>query len=573
MDWSDRLKRARRILQDAKHGLQLYRQTGLVHAFGPLDAAKLARDFATTRRRGGLAVIHAHAVADPLRPAIVAGGLRLSYGELDARVNQLTHALGSLGVGSGDRVGLFLKNGHEYLELQLALSAIGAIGVQIGYRLKADEVAYILANAEAKALFLHPELAPVVEEVLARGSSADEAGGPVRVTRSTSIATRPVAGFADYEALLANQPDELPREVSGSSMGGIMIYTSGTTGRGKGARRDFGKMGFSSILGMLAQMPLRRDDRHLVVCPLYHSLAAMFVAPVLVLGGCVVIHEHFDPEETLRTIERERITSSLMVPTMLQRMTALPPETFNKYDTGSLRWIMSGAAPLSAEVARRVEDLLGPILFNMYGATETGLVTLALPGEHTARPGTIGRAITGNKIRLLDEQGAEVADGAVGELYVRNGMMMDAYHGNERATRDAMRDGYLSVGDLAYRDRDGYYFIADRKTDMVISGGVNIYPWEIEQRLVQHPGVHEVAVVGVPDPEWGESLVAWVVPAPGERPTPEALGDFVRAELADYKRPRRVIFVDALPRNPTGKILKRELRAEFLAAAAAAARG
>jgi fatty-acyl-CoA synthase len=564
MDFGRRLKRARRIVETARASFQLYRSTELVHAFGPLDAAQFARDFAHTRRRAGLAVIHAHAIADPHRPAIVSGSLRLSYAELDARVNQLTHALGTLGVQPRDRVGLFLKNGHEYLELQIALSAIGAVGVQIGYRLKAEEVAYILGNSQAKALFFHHELAPVVDETLALGKSPE--GVPIAVTRASSIATRPLPGFLDYEAALARERADAPRQVGpGAGRGGIMIYTSGTTGRGKGARRDFGRMGFGPVLGMLTQLPLRRDDRHLVVCPLYHSLAAFFVVPVIVIGGCVVIHEHFDAEEALRTIERERITSSLMVPTMLQRLLALPPETLFKYDTSSLRWIMSGAAPLPAEVARRAEDAFGPILYNLYGATETGLVTLALPGEHTARPGTIGRAIAGNTIRLLDEQGHDVVDGEVGELYVRNGMMMDAYHGNDAATQAAMRDGFLSVGDLARRDRDGYYYLVDRKTDMVISGGVNIYPWEIEQRLHEHPDVHEAAVLGVPDAEWGESLVAWVVPREGQHPTAEGLAEFVRAALADYKRPRRVFFVESLPRNPTGKVLKRELRARYLA--------
>jgi fatty-acyl-CoA synthase len=553
------LTRARHAALAVRDGLGLFRRTGLASATRLLNLARFARDQVRLRRRGGLAVIHMHAIADPLRPAIVCGDLRLSYGELEARVNRLTHVLTGLGVGSGDRVGLFLKNGHEYLELQLALGALGAIGVQIGYRLKADEVAYILDNAGAKALFFHADLAPVVREALP--------ASPLPAARA--VATRAVEGFAHYEALLAGADSGTPAVDRGGSMGGIMIYTSGTTGRGKGARREFGNMGFGPILGMLAQLPLRRDDRHLCVSPLYHSLAMFFVVPVMAVGGCVVIHEHFDPEETLRTMERERITSILLVPTMLQRILALPSETVHRYDTSALRWIMCGAAPLPTEVARRAEDLFGPILYNLYGATETGLVTLARPGEHTARPGTIGRAIHGNEIRLLDERGADAGVDAVGELYVQNGMMMDAYHGNDAATKAAMMDGFLSVGDLARRDADGYYYLVDRKTDMVISGGVNIYPWEIEQRLHEHPAVHEAAVVGVPDAEWGESLAAWVVLERGQRPTAEQLGDFVRATLADYKRPRHLFFVDALPRNPTGKVLKRELRAQFVAQAKA----
>jgi fatty-acyl-CoA synthase len=245
---------------------------------------------------------------------------------------------------------------------------------------------------------------------------------------------------------------------------------------------------------------------------------------------------------------------------MMARILALGPEIVRKYDTSSLRWIMSGAAPLPTELARRIEDAFGPILYNFYGATETGLVTIALPGEHTARPGTIGRLINGNEVRFLDGNGRDVPAGEVGELYVRNGMMMDGYHGNKKATDDGTREGFFSVGDLAYRDGDGYLYLADRKTDMVISGGVNIYPWEIEQRLHEHPSVLEAAVVGVPDPEWGESLAAFIVLREAMTATGEELGAWVKESLADYKRPRNFQFVDALPRTPTGKVLKRELK-------------
>ncbi len=549
----------RQALRDARAALRLYRDTGLRGAFGPIDGARLAIDALAHKRGVGLGVVHAHAATDPLRPAVVSGELRLSYGELEARINRLTHALHALGVRTGDRVGLFLCNGHEYLELHLALSCLGAVGVQIGYRSRADEVAYIVSDASCKALFFHPALAPVVEEVVSRGQSDR------KITHASAISTRPVSGFSHYEALLATGRADTPRTAEGDAWGGLMIYTSGTTGRGKGARRDFRKMGLSSVLGLLDQLPLRRDERHLVACPMYHSLAPMFAVPVVAVGGCLVIVEHFDAEATLATMARERVTSTAMVPTMLNRIVSLPDEVRFRHDTSALRFIMSGAAPLPTELAGRVEDLFGPVLYNVYGATETGLVTLALPGEHTARPGTIGRAIPGNSIRLLDEAGREVPEGEVGELYVQNGMLMDGYHGDANATDAATRDGHISVGDLARRDADGYYFIADRKIDLVISGGVNIYPFEIEQRLHQHPAVREAAVAGVPDDEWGETLVAWVALREGQTVTAEALIEFVRAELADYKRPRRVFFVDELPRNPTGKVLKRELRARFAA--------
>jgi fatty-acyl-CoA synthase len=547
---SDNINKWRRRVELVRRAAQLFRSTGMGEAIGPRVALTMARD----RRRGmkgSLAIIHLHALADPLRPAVVFGETRLNYGELEARINQLTHGLRSLGVGVGDRVGLLVHNSSQYIEMTAALGSVGATSVQIGYRLKGPEVAYILENSQARALVFAGDLAPVVDEALKEA----------RLPRTSCIALGGAPGFRSYEDLLAPGDPTRPAQVPGGGFGGVMVYTSGTTGKSKGATRDLGRMGLEPVLHFISQFPLRRDERHLVVCPLYHSAAPAFVSMVMSVGGCVVILDHFDPESVLRTIERERITSSLMVPTMYARLMSLPPEVIRKYDCSSLRWLMSGAAPLPTDLARRVEDAFGPILYNFYGATETGLVTIAKPGEHTARPGTIGTIIGGNEVRLLDAEGREVPIGQVGEVYVRNSMLMDGYHGNDKATRDATREGFISVGDLAYRDADGYYYLADRKTDMVISGGVNIYPWEIEQRLHEHPAVHDAAVVGAPDPEWGESLVAFIVLETGRTATAEELCDWVKQTLADYKRPRKVFFIDALPRNPTGKILKRELKA------------
>jgi fatty-acyl-CoA synthase len=563
MDLSKAVRRLSSVARMARSGARIFMNTGLVdEAFAPralVTALQVARN-RVRGIKGGAAVMHAHALFDPLRPAVVCDELRLNYGELEQRLNRLTHGLCGLGVGPGERIGSFMYNAGEYIELTAALQAVGGQNVQIGFRLKPPEVAYILENSGVRALLFHSELASVVDEALALVATK---GLPIARERCIAIGTAP--GYRSYDELLADGDATAPARVVGGGYGGIMVYTSGTTGRAKGATRDFGRMGLETVLDFISRFPLRRDDRHLVVCPLYHSMAPAFVTMVTIVGGCNVVLRHFDPEQVLRTIERERITSILVVPTMLARILALPAETRRRHDTSSLRWIMSGAAPLPTELARRWEAEFGPILFNLYGATETGLVTIALPGEHTARPGTIGRLIGGNQVRILDGDGNSVPDGQVGELYVRNPMLMDGYYGNRQATEEATRDGFLSVGDLAYRDGDGYLYLADRKTDMVISGGVNIYPWEIEQRLHEHPAVHDVAVVGVPDVEWGESLAAFVVLRDGGAVTPEELGDWVRQTLADYKRPKQYLFVDALPRNPTGKVLKRELKARLAA--------
>jgi fatty-acyl-CoA synthase len=278
------------------------------------------------------------------------------------------------------------------------------------------------------------------------------------------------------------------------------------------------------------------------------------------LGATIVLMEHFEPEAALAMIQREKITCTLMVPTMLTRLSALPDEVRARYDTSSLRWVMSAAAPLATENARRFMARFGPILWNFYGATETGVVTLAGPGDHLTHPGTVGRLLRGNEVRLYGEDGREVPAGTVGELYARNAMLIAGYHKNADATARSQRDGFFSVGDLARVDGDGHYYMESRKHDMVISGGVNIYPREIEDHLLTHPAILDVAVVGVPDEEWGETLRAFVVVRAGHAVTAAEVTDHCRTHLADFKRPRQVVFLAELPRNPTGKILKRELR-------------
>ncbi|HEY4238430.1 MAG TPA: AMP-binding protein [Kofleriaceae bacterium] len=536
---------------------RVLRSTGAVSAVRPARLARLARDASQTPLGPHLACMY-HAAAHPDKEALVeydpCGVRRMTWGEMDAACNRLAQALVARGVRGGARVAIMLPNGIEYLLAQQALARLGATAVQIGYRLKAGEIAYILANAEPVATIAHAEYLPQLREARAAGT----ASGGALIAVGGRLAE--IGDAADWDRALAAAPPTVPAKQRGGDGGGIIVYTSGTTGKPKGANRSWKQTGFESVADMLLQMQMRADDRHLVVCPLYHSAAPAFVAIEFALGATCVLMNHFDPEAALALIERERITCTFMVPTMLVRITNLPRETIAKYDTSSLRWIMSGAAPLATDTARRTMELFGPILWNFYGSTETGLVTLAGPGDHVTRPGTIGRAMRGNQIRLLDDAGHEVAPGEIGELYARNSTMISGYHNNAEATAGAQREGFFSVGDLGRVDADGYYFLESRKHDMVISGGVNIYPREIEDHLHTHPGILEAAVIGVPDPEWGETLRAYVVPRPGAELTEADVVDYCRQHLADYKRPRKVVFLGELPRNQTGKVLKRELR-------------
>ncbi|MBS1122290.1 MAG: O-succinylbenzoic acid--CoA ligase, partial [Deltaproteobacteria bacterium] len=479
---------------------------------------------------------------------------RMTWAELDEAINRLAGALVARGARGGSRVALMLPNGCEYLIAQQALARIGATAVQIGYRLKPAEISYILSNAEPTATLVHADYLGAMTDARAEAKQ----GGPMIVVGRGDL--RPGDAVTSWDQALAAASPVLPRTRRGGDGGGVIVYTSGTTGKPKGANRAWNRTGFESVADMILQVGMRADDRHLVVCPLYHSAAPAFVAIMMALGATVVLMNHFDPEGALDIIQRERITCSLMVPTMIVRIANLPAEAIGKRDTSSLRWIMSAAAPLTTEAARRFMERFGPVLWNFYGATETGLVTLAGPGDHVSRPGTIGRALRGNEIRLLDDAGREVPHGQVGELYARNSTLISGYHGNAEATSSAQREGFFSVGDMGRIDADGYYYLESRKHDMVISGGVNIYPREIEDHLNTHPAILEAAVIGVPDPEWGETLRAFIV-IRGTVPISETeVIDYCRQALADYKRPRKVTFLAELPRNPTGKVLKRELK-------------
>ena len=339
-----------------------------------------------------------------------------------------------------------------------------------------------------------------------------------------------------------------------------MMYTSGTTGKPKGAVRKMAAGALPAAFAFLEQTPMGLDEVHLTVCPVYHATATGFSNFTFLLGGTVVVLGDFRPDAFLDAVERYRVTSTALVPTMIHRLLELGPEGLRGRPMPSLRALFSGGAPLPGALAIEAMDALGDRLYNFYGATETGIVTVATPADLRAAPGTIGRAIPGNEIRLVDEQGRDVPEGAVGELYARNAMMVDGYHADADATKSSMLDGRFSVGDLGRRDRDGRLHVEGRKRDMIISGGVNVYPAEVEAALEAHPAVAEVAVVGVPDREWGERVRAFVVKRPGHEVSADDLKAHCRARLSGPKIPRDFVFVEALPRNPTGKILKRELR-------------
>jgi acyl-CoA synthetase (AMP-forming)/AMP-acid ligase II len=491
-----------------------------------------------------------HALVRPNKVALICGERSLTFAELNARTRRVANALSSLGVRAGDRVAVMAHNSIEVLEVAGGLSKLSAIGVQLNYRLRAHEVAYILNDCQAKVAVAGPELVEVVEQ-----ARAELPGEVVYV----AVGDEAPAGWLRYEDLLAHASEEVP--VAEGNLGSGMSYTSGTTGQPKGAYRPHG-VPLNDIIMLIQAFELSESDVHLLAGPYYHSAPSFFVSLHSLLGATIVVQPKYDPVEALQLIERHQITTTFMAPILLQRLCDVPDEVFSRYDVRSLRSIILGGAPCPYVLKERAIQRFGECLWEFYGATETGVVTLLRPEDQLRKHGSCGKVGPGQEIRLLDAEGNDVPDGVPGEMWARNDWLAEYYNKPEATARN-MRDGFFSVGDIAYRDAEGYYYICDRKIDMIISGGVNIYPAEIEAALSAHPAVLDVAVIGVPDERWGESVKAVVELRPGMNATAEELLAFCGERLADYKRPRSIDFVDALPRNPAGKLLKTLIREPY----------
>jgi fatty-acyl-CoA synthase len=533
-------------------GARVARQSGMLYTFTWPGVRKAASALASGSRNPSL-VFQLHAANSPDKPALLWRDRRLTFKQLDDRMNAAAKGLQRRGFKRNTSVVIMMHNRPEFLEVQGGASRLGAAAVSVSWRSTAQELVYLANHCGARALVFQADLWPVVEQA--------KKSLPSIAPRDFIAVGGDIPGCGSYEDdLLGDAGGELAVDKGVEDEAAVVIYTSGTTGKPKGAVRKFPKEAMHAAMQFIAETPLRVDDVHLVTCPLYHSTAFGFLAMSSILGGTGVLMDEFKPEAFLQHIERYGVTTTALVPTMLHRVLSLGREVLDKYDTRSLRCIFSGGAPLPGPLAIETMDRFGDILFNFYGATETGLVTLAKPADLRAAPGTIGKPVPGNEIRLLDDAGRPVPVGEVGELYARNKMLVAGYHNDAAATNASMQEGFFSVGDLARVDRDGRYFIEGRKRDMIISGGVNVYPAEVEGVLEAHPDLAEVAVVGIDDPEWGERVRAFVVRKPGTTVDEGALKIWCRERLSGAKVPRDYVFLDSLPRNPTGKVLKRDLR-------------
>ncbi len=490
----------------------------------------------------------AFALADP-------NGRDWTRGQLLAEANKLAHGLRAQGLGKGDCVAVVLENCAEMFQLYLAVGQIGMYMSPINNHLTAPEIAFIVQDSGAKVFIgsahFGEECAKAREEISFPSDKAFSLGA--------------VEGFGSIDDLKAGQPDTLPED---RSAGQVMNYTSGTTGKPKGVRRPLADISpdlvatlMSGFLGMFGLQP-EDDNVHICGSPLYHTAVLMFSTNALHCGHGVVLMEKWLPEEMLRLIEKYRVTHSHMVPTQFNRLLKLDEGVRNKHDMSSLRAMIHAAAPCPVETKWKMLDWWGDTIYEYYAATEGG-GTLVTPQEWRKYPGTVGKAWPNSDVKIYDDDGNELGAGVVGTVYMQLGQADFEYKDAKKKTKDNRIGNYFTVGDVGELNEEGYLFLRDRKLDMIISGGANIYPAEIEAELIQHPKVADVAVFGIPNEDWGEEIKAVIEVidgvTTGDDLTAEILG-WCGDRLARMKQPRSIDYLDALPRDPNGKLYKRKLR-------------
>jgi long-chain acyl-CoA synthetase len=475
--------------------------------------------------------------------------------ELLASCNQVVHGLRELGLEKGDCIATVLPNSTAMLELYLAVTQAGWYLTPINHHLTGPEIAYIVDDSEAKAFVGAERFAEACQGAMA------ELGFPERAR----FALGELPGFRPYAELKSGRPETLPEN---RTAGSVMNYTSGTTGRPKGVRRalapldpDTVSMMMGGFLGLFGAKP---DDGNVHICgsPLYHTAVLVFATASMHWGHPVVLMDKWTPEGMLQLIEKYRVTTSHMVPTQFHRLLNLPEEVRKKYDVSSTRYMVHAAAPCPIETKLAMLDWWGDSIHEYYAATEGG-GTVVTPSEWREYPGTVGRAWAGSEIRILDDDGKDCPVGEPGTVYMKLGAADFEYKDDEKKTEENRREGFFTVGDIGYLNEEGYLFLCDRKSDMIISGGVNIYPAEIEKVLLTHPKVGDAAAFGIPHEDWGEEVKAVIEPVDGV-PADDALREdvlaFCRDKLAKYKTPRSIDFIDEMPRDPNGKLYKRKLR-------------
>jgi acyl-CoA synthetase (AMP-forming)/AMP-acid ligase II len=502
----------------------------------------------------------------PDRPAILFEGKRFTYQEINERVNRFANALAGLGVKKGDRVAILQVNCNEYFEAYYGTAKLGAVYVPLNFRAKGEEISYMLNNAEANFLMVGERYVDLVNGIKNTIPS---------VKQFICIESKP-KGYLNYNELLAKaSADEVFTEIGDDDLT-ILMYTAGTTGRPKGVPQRH-SMFTTYVLGNVDPADPERAEVNILTVPLYHVAGAQAMLAATYGGRTLAMMRQFEVNEWIGTVQKEKATRAMLVPTMLKRVIDHPD--FKKFDLSSLRVITYGAASMPFEVIKKAIEVFPGVMFiNAFGQTETAsTITMLGPEDHVITgteaekakklkrlAGSIGRPMGDVEMKIMDEHGKEVPLGVIGEIVARGPRVMSGYWKDPEKTAKAIdKDGWLHTGDMGYVDDEGYFYLAARTDDLIIRGGENISPEEVENVLYAHPAVEEAAVIGVPHPDWGQEPRAVVVLKKGQSATAEELIEFCRQRLSSFKRPRSVVFTDELPRTSTGKILKRVLRDQF----------
>jgi acyl-CoA synthetase (AMP-forming)/AMP-acid ligase II len=545
--YSPSMSQVQQVLDRIGNGAQAVKVLADAGVIRPMRPEKLVH-MASTMVRWGPTPAAGYSVSAVRRPdkvGIVDELGTLTFQEIHDRTNALANAWSDLGIGEGDGVAILCRNHRGFIDATVACSKLGANALYLNTMFAGPQITDVCKREKPKAIVYDQEFAELVEEAGKRRKRF--------VAWFDGEEGKPASGDPLLEDLIAS--GDTSDLVPPAEKGRVVILTSGTTGTPKGANRSQPKS-LLPAAGFLSKIPLRTEEPWMVAAPMFHSWGFAHFTLGMALGAQLVLRRRFDPEDALSAIAQHEATTLVVVPVMLSRILELAPETIERYDLRSLKIIGASGSALPGPLATEVMDRFGDVLYNLYGSTEVAWATIAQPGDLRAAPGTAGKPPFGTVVKLLDDDGHEVPSGETGRIFVGNELVFDGYTGGGNK---AIINGLMSTGDVGHLDADGRLFVDGRDDEMIVSGGENVFPREVEDLLTHHEGVDEAAVVGVDDVKFGQRLCAFVVLTGEGAAGEDDLKAYVKANLASYKVPREIVFLDKLPRNATGKVLKREL--------------